>query len=50
LKNEIETVVLATGGLAILFDKHTDAFDVIEPDLTILGACAAGRGTRKCTW
>ena len=29
--------VIATGGLAILFDKHTDAFDVIEPDLTIQG-------------
>ena len=29
--------VVATGGLAILFDKHTDAFDAIEPDLTIQG-------------
>jgi len=29
--------VVATGGLATLFDKHTDAFDVIEPDLTIQG-------------
>jgi type III pantothenate kinase len=29
--------VIATGGLAILFDKHTEAFDVIEPDLTIQG-------------
>ncbi|MEO7814609.1 MAG: type III pantothenate kinase [Sphingomicrobium sp.] len=29
--------VIATGGLAILFDKHTDAFDSIEPDLTIQG-------------
>jgi len=29
--------VIATGGLAILFDKHTDVFDVIEPDLTIQG-------------
>ena len=29
--------VISTGGLAILFDKHTDAFDVIEPDLTIQG-------------
>ncbi len=29
--------VIATGGLAILFDQHTDAFDVIEPDLTIQG-------------
>ena len=29
--------VVATGGLAILFDKNTDVFDVIEPDLTIQG-------------
>ncbi|MCL6740048.1 type III pantothenate kinase [Sphingomonas sp. RB56-2] len=29
--------VIATGGLAILFDKHTDVFDVIEPDLTVQG-------------
>jgi type III pantothenate kinase len=39
LKAEIgrPVTVLATGGLAILFDKHTDAFDAIEPDLTIQG-------------
>lgn len=38
--------VVATGGLAILFDKNTDTFDVIEPDLTIqgLGLLAAGAG------
>jgi type III pantothenate kinase len=29
--------VIATGGLATLFDKHTDVFDAIEPDLTIQG-------------
>jgi type III pantothenate kinase len=29
--------VVATGGLATLFDQHTDAFDAIEPDLTIQG-------------
>jgi len=29
--------VIATGGLASLFDKHTEAFDAIEPDLTIQG-------------
>ena len=29
--------VIATGGLAALFDKHTEAFDAIEPDLTIQG-------------
>src|SRR3954452_13123099 len=29
--------VVATGGLADLFDKHTNLFDAIEPDLTIQG-------------
>jgi type III pantothenate kinase len=29
--------VVATGGLATLFDQHTKVFDVIEPDLTIQG-------------
>ncbi|WP_076071077.1 type III pantothenate kinase [Sphingomonas montana] len=29
--------VIATGGLATLFDKHTSVFDAIEPDLTIQG-------------
>jgi type III pantothenate kinase len=29
--------VIATGGLATLFDKHISAFDAIEPDLTIQG-------------
>jgi len=39
LKKEIArpVQVVATGGLATLFDKHTDAFDAIEPDLTIQG-------------
>lgn len=31
------TTVIATGGLAVLFDKHTSVFDRIEPDLTIQG-------------
>ncbi len=31
------TKVIATGGLAILFDEQTDMFDAIEPDLTIQG-------------
>jgi type III pantothenate kinase len=40
--------VITTGGLATLFDEHTDAFDAIEPDLTIQGLSllydiAAGR-------
>jgi len=29
--------VIATGGLATLFDKQTDLFDAVEPDLTIQG-------------
>ncbi|UZK70147.1 type III pantothenate kinase [Sphingomonas sp. S1-29] len=29
--------VIATGGLAMLFEKQTDAFDTIESDLTIQG-------------
>ena len=39
LKGEIgrPVTVVATGGLATLFDKHTNAFDAIEPDLTIQG-------------
>ena len=39
LKAEVgrPVTVLATGGLALLFDKHTAAFDAIEPDLTIHG-------------
>jgi type III pantothenate kinase len=39
LKREIgrPVTVIATGGLADLFDKHTEAFDAIEPDLTIQG-------------
>jgi type III pantothenate kinase len=39
MKSEIgrPVTVVATGGLASLFDKHTDVFDAIEPDLTIQG-------------
>ena len=39
MKREIggPVTVIATGGLADLFDKHTDVFDAIEPDLTIQG-------------
>ena len=25
------------GGLAVLFERHTDVFDCVEPDLTIQG-------------
>ncbi len=39
MKREIgkPVTVVATGGLATLFDKHTNVFDAIEPDLTIQG-------------
>jgi type III pantothenate kinase len=39
MRREIEghETVIATGGLAALFDKHTNVFDAIEPDLTIQG-------------
>jgi type III pantothenate kinase len=39
MKREIDlpVMVVATGGLATLFDKHTRVFDAIEPDLTIQG-------------
>ena len=29
--------VVATGGLAILFDEHTNVFDHIDPELTLHG-------------
>jgi type III pantothenate kinase len=39
MKHEIArpVKVIATGGLATLFAKHTQLFDAIEPDLTIQG-------------
>jgi type III pantothenate kinase len=39
LKTEIgrPVTVIGTGGLAALFDKRTDVFDAVEPDLTIHG-------------
>ncbi len=39
LKKEIgrPVTVLASGGLATLFERHSDVFDAIEPDLTIQG-------------
>jgi type III pantothenate kinase len=49
--------VIATGGLAVLFDEHTQVFDAIEPDLTIQGLALlykrtqhpsrTGRGTTR---
>lgn len=39
LKQEIgqPSKVLATGGLALLFNNHTTLFDAVEPDLTLEG-------------
>jgi type III pantothenate kinase len=39
IQNELgrAATIVATGGLANLFDKHTDVFDAVEPDLTIQG-------------
>ena len=39
LKAEVgrPVTVIATGGLATLFEKHTDVFDAVEPDLTLQG-------------
>jgi len=39
MKGELDrpVTVVATGGLADLFDEHTQVFDAIEPDLTIQG-------------
>ncbi|CAA9531451.1 MAG: Pantothenate kinase type III, CoaX-like [uncultured Sphingosinicella sp.] len=41
--------VIATGGLAILFDQHTEAFDAIEPDLTIQGLALLYKRTLPTT-
>ncbi len=39
MKREIgrPTKVIATGGLAVLFDEHTDIFDAVDADLTLHG-------------
>ncbi|MEO6114419.1 MAG: type III pantothenate kinase [Sphingomicrobium sp.] len=49
LKAEIgrPVTVIATGGLAILFDQHTNTFDAIEPDLTIQGLALLAAGARS---
>ncbi len=48
IKTEIgrPATVVATGGLATLFDQHTDVFDAIEPDLTIKGLALLHAGQR----
>jgi type III pantothenate kinase len=50
LKSEIgrPVTVIATGGLAVLFDEATDIFDVVDPDLTLDGlALLAERAAGK---
>ncbi|HUG45132.1 MAG TPA: type III pantothenate kinase [Sphingomicrobium sp.] len=39
IRNEVgrPVKVIGTGGLAVLFDKRTQVFDAVEPDLTIQG-------------
>ena len=40
--------VIATGGLAVLFDEATDIFDLVDPDLTLDGlALLAERADAK---
>ncbi len=41
--------VIATGGLAILFEKHTQVFDHVEQDLTITGLAMLWRRTHITT-
>ncbi len=41
--------IVATGGLATLFDQHTDVFDAIEPDLTIQGLALLYKRAAKPT-
>jgi type III pantothenate kinase len=35
--------VIATGGLALLFDKHTEIFDAVDTDLTLTGLALIAR-------
>ena len=50
LRNEIgrPVKVIATGGLALLFDEHTEIFDAVDTDLTLAGlAILAGRAAAR---
>ena len=46
LKAEVgrDVTVIGTGGLAALFDKRTEVFDAVEPDLTIQGLSILHQG------
>ena len=39
--------VVATGGLAALFDKRTDLFNAVEPDLTVIGLAMLAETSRS---
>ncbi|MBA3054288.1 MAG: type III pantothenate kinase [Sphingomonadales bacterium] len=39
--------VIATGGLAVLFDKHTEIFDAVDADLTLEGLAILAERTNK---
>jgi type III pantothenate kinase len=41
--------VIATGGLATLFDQHSAVFDAIEPDLTIQGLALLYKRSQSAT-
>ncbi len=49
IRNEFGTPmkVYATGGLAALFDKATDVFDIVDPDLTMKGLVEIYRRNRS---
>jgi len=39
--------VIATGGLAVLFDQHTTIFDAVDADLTLNGLALLGQRARR---
>lgn len=39
--------VVATGGLAVLFQQHSDLFDAVDPDLTLRGIALMWERTRN---
>jgi type III pantothenate kinase len=49
MKAEIgeQVSVIATGGLAILFQQHGHLFDRVEPDLTLRGLALLYRNREK---
>ncbi|TCD05288.1 type III pantothenate kinase [Erythrobacteraceae bacterium CFH 75059] len=49
MRNEIgrPCTVIATGGLAVLFQEHTRLFDVVDGDLTLKGLALMARRNRR---